>query len=114
LFLPWEKNCGSGVCFSANGWSSTNGSMAGGLAVLLAAILLGASAFLGELALGLLGLTALELIYERGEIGWEDWASVVLCLLLVALGWLERNGGLEKLLVPEEIWRFDRLPDAES
>ena len=60
------------------------------------------------LPLGLLALTALELIYDRGEIGWQGWAAVALCLLLIAFGWIERNGGLEKLRVPEEIWRVDR------
>jgi hypothetical protein len=59
----------------------------------------------------LLALTGLDLIAIRGQgISWEGWASVVLCAALVALGWVERNGGLERLRVPDEIWRVDRLP----
>jgi hypothetical protein len=58
----------------------------------------------------MLALTALDLIYERNDISWEGWASVVLCAALVALGWVERSGGLERLRVPDEIWRVDRLP----
>jgi len=45
-----------------------------------------------------------------GTINWEGWVSVGLCVLLAALGWLERNGGLENFRLPEEIWRIDRLP----
>jgi hypothetical protein len=63
------------------------------------------------LPLVLLALTVLDLVAIRGQgISWEGWASVVLCAALVALGWVERNGGLERLRVPEEIWRVDRLP----
>ena len=61
----------------------------------------------------LLALTALDLIVDQREVGtisWEGWASVVLCVVLLALGWIERNGGLERLRVPDEIWRIDRLP----
>src|SRR5207253_7289406 len=59
----------------------------------------------------LLALTALDLIVGRSQgISWEGWVSVGLCLFLAALGWIERNGGLESLRVPEEIWRIDRLP----
>lgn len=58
----------------------------------------------------MLALTALDLIYERNDISWEGWASVVLCAALVALGWIERSGGVERLRVPDGIWRVDRLP----
>jgi hypothetical protein len=59
----------------------------------------------------LLSLTALDLIVARRQgVSWEGWASVGLCLFLAVLGWIERTGGLEKLRVPEEIWRVDRLP----
>jgi hypothetical protein len=46
--------------------------------------------------------------------GWESWVSFGLCLLLAVLGWLERTNRLESFRVPEEIWRVDRLPEAES
>jgi hypothetical protein len=61
----------------------------------------------------LLAVTALDLIVDQREVGtisWEGWASVVLCVVLLALGWIERDGGLERLRVPDEIWRIDRLP----
>jgi hypothetical protein len=47
-------------------------------------------------------------------IGWESWVSIALCVLLAVLGWLERSSRLESFRVPEEIWRVDRLPEAES
>lgn len=63
------------------------------------------------LPLALLAVTALDLIDIRTEgISWQGWASVVLCAILVAFGWIERNGGLERLRVPDEVWRVDRLP----
>ena len=65
------------------------------------------------LALALLVVTVLDVILIRrafGTINWEGWVSVGLCVLLAALGWLERNGGLENFRLPEEIWRIDRLP----
>ncbi len=65
------------------------------------------------LPLALLVVTVLDVIlghHETGIINWEGWVSIGLCLLLAALGWLERNGGLENFRVPEEIWRVDRLP----
>jgi hypothetical protein len=66
------------------------------------------------LPLVLLALTALDLIAIRGQgISWEGWASVVLCAALVAFGWVERNGGLERLRIPDEIWRVDRLPEID-
>lgn len=67
------------------------------------------------LPLVLLALTALDLVELRGEgISWLGIASVGLCLLLAALAWLERNGGLDRLQIPEEIWRVDRLPPVED
>jgi hypothetical protein len=68
------------------------------------------------LPLGLLLLTTLDLIWIRDAgISWEGWVAVFLCLVLAACGWVERNrGGLERLRIPEEIWRVDRLPTAED
>jgi hypothetical protein len=69
------------------------------------------------LPLVLLALTALALTVTHrafGVIGWESWVSIALCVLLAVLGWLERTSRLESFRVPEEIWRVDRLPEAES
>ena len=66
------------------------------------------------LPLALLTLTALNLIVDRiPGVSWEGWVSVVLCAVLVAFGWIERTGGVERFRLPE-IWRIDRLPEAES
>jgi hypothetical protein len=65
----------------------------------------------------LLVLTVLDVILARrafASITWEGWLSIGLCVLLAVLGWLERTSGLEKLRIPEEIWRVDRLPDVEG
>jgi multisubunit Na+/H+ antiporter MnhE subunit len=64
----------------------------------------------------LLTLPSLELIRFRGdpEIQWGPIILVGLCLLLALCGWIEENRGLESFRVPEEIWRVDRLPEAES
>ena len=60
------------------------------------------------LPLALLTLTALNLIAERiTGVSWEGWVSVVLGAVLVAFGWIERTGGIEKFRLPE-IWRVDR------
>jgi len=69
------------------------------------------------LPLALLALTALDLtVFGRalGMISWEGWVTVGLCLLLAVLGWLDRKRGLDSFRVPDEIWRVDRLPGAES
>jgi hypothetical protein len=69
------------------------------------------------LPLALLVLTVFAVILTRrtfGTVSWESWASIGICLLLTVLGWLERSGGLENFRVPEEIWRVDQLPEAES
>lgn len=66
------------------------------------------------LPLALLTLTAMELIYDRGSVDWQGWLTAALCVLLVALGWIERSRGLKGIRVPEEFWRIDRLPEAES
>jgi len=39
---------------------------------------------------------------------------VGLCLLLALFGWIEETSGLERVRVPEEAWRLDRLPGVES
>ena len=64
------------------------------------------------LPLALLVLTVLDVILARrafGAVSWEGWVSVGLCVLLAVVGWLERTTGLERLRVPDEIWRVDRL-----
>jgi len=68
-------------------------------------------------ALGFLALPTLQLIRLRDELGlvWGTWILVGLCLVLVVLGWIEEyGGGLGSFRMPEEIWRVDRLPGAES
>jgi hypothetical protein len=63
----------------------------------------------------LLTLAALELIrFRNGEVIWGAVILVGLCLLLAVYGWIEENRGLQDFRVPEEIWRVDRLPEAES
>jgi hypothetical protein len=64
----------------------------------------------------LLTLPSLELIRFRdnSEILWGAIVLVCLSLLLAFYGWLEEDRGVEGLRVPDEIWRVDRLPDAES
>lgn len=65
------------------------------------------------LPLGLLALTVLTVVEAHsafGRIGWEGWVGLGLSLLLVVIGWVERTSRLEKLRVPKEIWRVDRLP----
>ncbi len=45
---------------------------------------------------------------------WGGGILLALCLLLLALGWIEESGGgLERLRLPE-LLRLDRLPDAEG
>ena len=59
----------------------------------------------------LLTLAALELIRFRDS--GVIWAAVILvglCLVLMLLGWIEEDRGLENLRVPDEVWRIDRLP----
>ena len=57
--------------------------------------------------------------FELGEmqhvlfIDWEGWLALALALLLVALGWLGRSGGLD-IRLPEEIWRVDRISAGEN
>jgi hypothetical protein len=63
----------------------------------------------------LLTLPALELIRRRdGDVVWGAVILVGLCLLLAVFGWIEEDRGLESIRVPEEIWRVDRLPEADS
>jgi hypothetical protein len=60
----------------------------------------------------LLTLASLELIRFRdnSDVIWGAIILVGLCLVLILFGWMEEEG----LRVPEEIWRVDRLPEAES
>lgn len=64
----------------------------------------------------LLALPSLELIRFRNntEAIWGPVILVGLSLLLAFYGWMEEDRGVEGLRVPDEIWRVDRLPDAES
>jgi hypothetical protein len=64
----------------------------------------------------LLALPSLELIRYRDDpnVQWGAVILVGLCLLLAVFGWIEEHRGLEGFRVPEEIWRVDRLPGAES
>jgi hypothetical protein len=48
------------------------------------------------------------------SISWEAWLSLALSLLLVALGWLGRRGGLADFRIPDEIWRVDRISAGED
>jgi hypothetical protein len=65
--------------------------------------------------LTLLALASLELIRLRdGDVVWGALILVGLCLLLAVLGRTEERGGLDRLRVPDEIWRVDRLPEPES
>lgn len=68
------------------------------------------------LPLALLAMTVLSVVEasRAGYINWEAWLSIALCVLLAVLGWFERNSGLDKLRIPEEIWRVDRLPEPDS
>ena len=61
----------------------------------------------------ILPLPVLELFVDRALVAWGGVILAVLCLLLAALGWIERRGGLEGLGVPE-VLRVDRLPETES
>lgn len=62
----------------------------------------------------LLTLAALELIrFRESGVIWAAVILVGLCLLLMLLGWIEEDRGLETFRVPEEMWRIDRLPGAE-
>jgi hypothetical protein len=63
----------------------------------------------------LLTLPALELIrFRNGEVLWSAIILVGLCLLLSVCGWIDEDPGRERVRVPEEIWRVDRLPEPES
>ena len=70
------------------------------------------------LPVALLALTALDLVYtgttlySDSGISWEGWVSVLLCLVLIVCGWIERYGG--GLRIPEEIWRIDRISAVED
>jgi hypothetical protein len=63
----------------------------------------------------LLTLASLELIrFRNSNVIWGAVILVGLCLLLALFGWIEETSGLERVRVPEEAWRLDRLPEAES
>jgi hypothetical protein len=66
------------------------------------------------LPLGVLALTTLALVHERGNgTSWGGWILVGLCIVLTLFGWFEHRGDLERLRVPDFL-RLDRLPEAES
>jgi hypothetical protein len=64
------------------------------------------------LPVALLALVGLNL----GEhMTWEGGLSLALSLLLLALGWIDRyGGGLDRLRIPDEIWRVDRISTGEN
>jgi hypothetical protein len=69
----------------------------------------------------LLTLASLGLIRFRNssDLIWGAIILVALCLVLIVFGWIEEHWieehrGLEGVRVPEEFWRVDRLPEAES
>jgi hypothetical protein len=67
--------------------------------------------------IALLVLTGLNLGEAQSTtrlVGWEGWLSLVLCLVLVVLGWIARRGGLNNVRIPEEIWRVDRISAGEN
>jgi hypothetical protein len=67
------------------------------------------------LPLTLLTLPSLELIrFRAGDVIWGAVILLGLCLLLAVFGWIEDDGGLESFRVPDEVWRIDRLSEAES
>ena len=63
----------------------------------------------------LLTLASLELIRFRdsSDVIWGAIILVALCLVLIMFGWIEERRGVEGVGVPE-VWRVDRLPEAES
>jgi hypothetical protein len=50
MFLPWQRVCGGGLCDSSSGWTLTNSSTAGGLAVIALVLHLGFQRLFVELA----------------------------------------------------------------
>jgi hypothetical protein len=69
------------------------------------------------LPLALLGLVGLDLgeAHQILGINWEGWLALALCLLLIALAWLDgSSGGLDRFRVPDEIWRVDRISAGEN
>ncbi len=68
------------------------------------------------LPVALLAFTVLDLGEAQHVhlISWEGWLSLLLSLLLVALGWLGRRGRLDRFRIPEEIWRVDRISAGEN
>lgn len=74
----------------------------------------GRAAELVLLPLGVLALTTLALVHERGNgMTWGGWILLGLCSVLMLFGWIEQRGGFDRLRVPEAL-RIDRLPETET
>ena len=103
-----------------NSWLAVTGVLLGLCLIRLWALQVRGPANTGGLLtlvpLVLLTLPSLELIRVRDypSVQWGSLIVVGLCVLLAVLGWFEENRGLEGFRVPDEIWRVDRLPGAES
>jgi hypothetical protein len=66
---------------------------------------------------GMLAIQTLELIETRNAIGISlaRWILLPgLPVLLLGLGLIEEHGGLERLRIPHEIWRVDRISPGED
>ena len=66
---------------------------------------------------GMLAVLTLDLIESRDMSGasWVRWILLpALPVLLLILGWIEDHGGLERLRIPQEIWRVDRISAGEN
>jgi len=65
--------------------------------------------------IALLALTGLDLWSQDIHfVSFGSWLSLALSIVLVALGWLGRWGGLDRLRIPDEIWRIDRISTGEN
>ena len=66
---------------------------------------------------GMLAVQTLDLIEARdmSGISLARWILLpALPVLLLVLGWMEEHGGLERLRLPQEIWRVDRISAGED
>lgn len=64
------------------------------------------------LPLAVLAIAGLDLAFIGSHaIGWEGWVTVILCVVLFALGWIERRDEWDSF---GEIFRVDQVPDPSS
>lgn len=68
------------------------------------------------LPIALLALAGLDLwaTQDIRFVSGGEWLSLALSIVLVALGWLGRRGGLDDFRIPDEIWRVDRISTGEN